>query len=1191
MKQVYPFLLLLFFILTITKLTAREKEIPKSQNSITFIENKNQWDKKIIYRAQLDGGILFLEKNAFTYHFYEKDKLRNNHIKKNDNRNSAVAIRSHAFRMHFLNSTPTVTTSSKDPSSDYCNYFVGKNNKMWASNVKKFTEVIYTDLYKNIDLQLIGLQNSIKYNFFVKPLGITSTIQLLYEGLDSLYLEKGILKLKTSINELQEQRPYAYQWIGSKRVEIPCEFVLKNKTISFYFPKGYDKGYELVIDPVLVFACSSGSTADNFGMTATYDSEGNLYSGGTAFDIGYPVTLGAYDPAYNGIVTYGRTDVVITKYDSSGTFLRYSTYLGGATGTEIVSSLVVNAQNELLLYGATGSTDFPVTPTAFDTTFNGGIKLRFIRNGSFFDNGTDIFVSKFNATGTALLASTFIGGSLNDGVNVNNDSVLIVNNPPTYEFPADSLQYNYGDQYRGEINVDAYGNVYIASSTRSENFPIVNGFDKKLGGKQDAVVFKFNSNLSHLLWSTYLGGEDNDAGYALAIDDSANVYVTGGTRSIGFPSTAGVLKPTYSGGKADGYITKIKNDGTAILNSTFWGSASYDQCYFIQLDKNKNVYVVGQTEGVMPITAGVYNNPGSGQFITKMNSSLDKLLFSTVFGNGNGKPTISPSAFLVDYCENIYVSGWGGNILTGEKTIDMPITPNAVQPTTDGFNFYLFVLSPNALSLLYATYFGGQLSQEHVDGGTSRFDKKGIVYQSVCAGCGRNDDFPVTPGSWPNTGADVNHSNNCNNGTFKLDFQIPLADASFTTNNLNGCAPLTVQLNYKNPTGATYLWDFGNGTTSSSIENPTVTYTVPGTYAIKLNVLNPASCNKGDNRIQYITVYPPIVADFDFITKPCSYEVHFSDSSATAPVSWNWNFDDGTFSNLQNPIHIYQKSGTYIVKLTTSNSYGCTDSVEIMVDLTALNPISINSNKNICINNPVQLLASGGLAYQWSPSKGLNNTAIANPIANPDSTTLYTVTVLTVNALGDTCTQQLSTLVKVFNPATFPLFVKVDKDTLLEGESTMLHAITDTTLTVNWNPDKTLSSTTVYNPIATPAKTTTYTVVISDSSGCNKQEQVTIYVFPSKCTTQNVFVPNTFSPNGDGKNDILYVRSNALLELYFAVYDRWGELMFETTDINVGWDGTYKKIKSDPAVFAWYLRAKCYNGEEIKRKGNVTLIR
>lgn len=1190
MKQVCTFLLLLF-LLTITKLGAKENEGPKSQNSITFTENKSQWDKKILYRAQLDGGALFLEKNAFTYNFYDKDKLRKNHIKKNDDRNSNAAIRSHAFRMHFLNSTSTVTTTAKDPTSDYCNYFTGKNKKVWASDVKKFTEVIYTDLYKNIDLQLIGLQNSVKYNFFVKPLGTTSNIQLLYEGLDSLYLEKGILKLKTSINELQEQRPYAYQWMGSKRVDVPCEFVLKNKTISFYFPKGYDKGYELVIDPVLVFACSSGSTADNFGMTATYDAEGNLYSGGTTFDIGYPVTIGAYDPTFNGAVSYGRTDVVITKYDSSGTFLRYSTYLGGATGTEIVTSLVVNAQNELLLYGATGSPDFPVTPTAFDTTFNGGIKLYFMRNGSYFDNGTDIFVAKFNATGTTLLASTFIGGSLNDGVNVNNDSVLISNNPPVYEFPADSLQYNYGDQYRGEINVDAYGNVYIASSTRSQNFPIVNGFDKKLGGKQDAVVFKFNSNLSDLLWSTYLGGDDNDAGYALALDDSSNVYVTGGTRSIDFPSTAGVLKPTYSGGKADGYITKIKNDGTAILNSTFWGTASYDQCYFIQQDKNKNVFVVGQTEGAMPVTSGVYNNPNSGQFITKMNPSLDKILFSTVFGNGNGMPNISPSAFLVDYCENIYVSGWGGNILTKVKTINMPITPNALQTTTDGFNFYLFVLSPNAQSLLYATYFGGPLSEEHVDGGTSRFDKKGIVYQSVCAGCGSNDDFPVTPGSWPNTGADVNHSRNCNNGTFKLDFQIPLADASFTTSNLNGCAPLTIQLSYKNAKDATYLWDFGNGTTSSSIENPTVTYTLPGTYAIKLNVLNPASCNKGDNSIQYVTVYPTMDADFDFITKPCSYDVYFSDSSTTAPISWKWNFDDGTFSTLQNPTHVYQKSGTYIVKLITANRYGCTDSVEIMVDLAGLNPISINTNKNTCINNPIQLLASGGIAYQWSPAKGLNNTAIANPIATLDTTTLYTVTILSVNAIGDTCTQQLSTIVTVFNPATVTLLVKADKDTLLEGESTTLHAITDTTFAVNWNPDKTLNSTTVYNPIATPVKTTTYTVVISDSSGCSKQEQVTIYVFPSKCTTQNVFVPNTFSPNGDGKNDVLYVRSNALLEVYFAVYDRWGELMFETTDINTGWDGTFKKIKSDPAVFAWYLKAKCYNGEEIKRKGNVTLIR
>ena len=441
----------------------------------------------------------------------------------------------------------------------------------------------------------------------------------------------------------------------------------------------------------LVFACSSGSTADNFGMTATYDGQGNLISGGTCFAQGFPTTIGAYDVTYNGITQAGRTDVVITKYDSSGTFLRYSTYIGGSKGTEIVTSLIVDGQNNLLLYGATGSIDFPMTVNAYDRTFNGGEYMSFVANGTKFSGGTDIYVAKLNSTGSSLLASTYIGGSKNDGVNNNNDTVFIPS-WGVWEYPLDSLQYNYGDQYRGEINVDPFGNVYIVSSSRSSDFPIVNGFDATLGGKQDAVVFKLNSDLSQLLWSTYLGGSDNDAGYALSLDDSLNVYVTGGTRSTNFPTTAGVLKPVYNGGKADGYITKIKKDGRGILFSTFWGTTSYDQSYFVQLDKHSNVYVVGQTEGTMPVTAGVYSNSNSGQFISKLNDSLNRLVFSTVFGNGNGMPNISPSAFLVDDCENIYVSGWGGNIITGTPTTAMPLTANAYQSSTDGFNF-LFICS------------------------------------------------------------------------------------------------------------------------------------------------------------------------------------------------------------------------------------------------------------------------------------------------------------------------------------------------------------------------------------------------------------------------------------------------------------------------------------------------------------------
>ncbi len=1192
----FVFLFLFFF-----RTFAQERKIFDSQTAIKFTENKNQWDKKVLYRAQLDGGVLFLEKNAFTYNFYDKETLRNNHTGRNKT-TSGAPIRSHAFKTTFLNALKTVATTATQLTHDYTNYFIGKDKSKWAGDAKNFREVNYKNIYSGIDLQVVGLQNSLKYNFIVAPLSSPKEIALFYEGLDKIKLDKGRLQLTTSVNAMVEQKPYAYQYIDGYEVEVPCEFVLNNTTLSFRFPKGYDNSIELIIDPILVFACSSGSTADNFGMTATYDASGNLYSGGTCFDIGFPTTLGAYDVTFNGAIAYGRTDVVITKYDSSGTFLQYSTYIGGATSTEIVTSLVVNNNDELLLYGATGSSDFPVTPTAFDTTFNGGILLRFVYNGSYFDNGTDIYVAKFNATGTTLLASTFIGGSLNDGVNVNNDSVLFSAGPPAvYEFPADSLQYNYGDQFRGEINVDLLGNAYVASSSRSGNFPIVGGFDNTLGGEQDAVAFKFNSDLSVLLWSTFLGGTDNDAGYALAIDDSLNVYITGGTRSNNFPSTPGVLRTTYQGGKADGYISKIKNNGSALLASTYWGTTAYDQCYFIQFDRDSNVYVVGQTEGLMPVTAGVYNNPNSGQFISRMNYDLTVLGFSTVFGNGSGTPNISPSAFLVDECKNIYVSGWGGKIVPPvTSTTGMPLTADAVQPTTDGHNFYLIVLSADASSLIYATYFGGASSWEHVDGGTSRFDKKGIIYQSVCAGCGGNDDFPVTPGSWPYTSpiytplspgvpsTGINMNSNCNNGTFKFDFQVPPVDADFSIDTSAGCAPFSVTFNNQSSPYGTYLWNFGSGDTTSVIYNPTHVFSIPGTYLVSLILYNNA-CKVSDTAYSYITVYPGITANFGLNSLPCSNTIALTDSSVASPASWLWDFGDGSSSSLQNPSHTYPSSGNYVVTLIATTINGCADSTSIAFDNSG--GASISSNQTICEGGAASISATGGFAYSWSPSSGLNNSTIANPIASPASSTSYTVAISTVNPMGDTCIVSLSTNITVIDPALFPISAVADNDSIFLGSSTIIHAITDTTLTILWSPATGLSNPNSFNTTASPTTTTTYTLTVIDSSGCPKTATVTIYVLSMQCDPADVFVPNTFTPNGDGQNDVLFVRANMITEMYFAVYNRWGEMVFETTNQNVGWDGIYKGMKADPAVFAWYLRATCYNGNELKKQGNTTLIR
>lgn len=1149
----------------------------KSNADIRFTENKNQWERKILYRAQLDGGMMFLEKNCFTYSFYDQETRQENHVKAKN-----LKVGTHAFRMTFLNALNTTHVQAKEATSDYCNFFIGNDKRKWAENVRNYRKLNYQNLYPDINLEIEGLQNSLKYNFIVAPFGNTDQIKMSYDGLDKIDLENGELKFKTRINEWVEHKPYAYQWVGNKQVEVPCEFVLKNNTVTFNFPKGYNRELELVIDPLLVFSASSGSLANNFGHSCTYDAAGNLYSGGIAFDDGKYPTKMAYDTTFNG----GNVDVVITKYNANGTDLIYSTYIGGGSD-EIVTSMVVDSTNNLFFYGVTGSSDFPVdTINAYQKKFKGGPAYRpHSFNGNYFANGTDIFVCKFNATGNKLLGSTFLGGTNNDGVNSNNKTLI--------NGPLDSLQYNYGDYYRGELDIDRFNNVYVATSTRSNDFPFVNGFDNSLGGKQDAVVFKMNSTLTSLIWSTYLGGSDNDGAYSLILDDTTNVYVTGGTRSSDFPIKSGAVQVVNNGG-VEGFVTKIKQDGTSILASSYWGTKKYDQSFFVQLDQKNNVYLFGQTEGKMPIINSSYSNKNSSQFVTGMNNQLTKIVFSTVVGNGDSIPNLAPTAFLVDLCGNIYLAGWAAGFHRGPNDTNypmnnMPVSANSLDKTTTGYDFYLMVLGANANSFVYSTYWGGDQSQEHVHGGTSRFDKRGIVYQSLCTGCGGNDDYPVSPvGTWPNDPGNPNGSTNCNNAVFKIDFKPEPIDAKFTVDSAKGCAPFKVKFLNQSTSWTDYIWDFGNGDTTSTILSPTHVFVTPGTYQVKLFTKN-KYCNTYDSTAITITVYPGINADFDFKNIPCSDSVLFFDSSKVAPVAWFWKFDDGTTSTVKNPIHVYPKPGLYNPQLIVQTVNGCKDTVDVTFDNRYT--ISVNKDSLICEGGNVQLTAAGGIHYNWLPVTGLSDPKIPNPIASPANTTTYTVYITVINGMGDTCVKSLSTTVNVVNKNSILLDASVDKDTLIKGESTTLHALATPGLSIQWTPTTGVKDPNALNTLVTPLVTTTYTVTIVGSAGCSKSDTVTIYIVPNECEDNDVFVPNTFTPNGDGENDILYVRSNNLTSLYFAVYNRWGELVFETTDLDKGWDGMYKGMKADPAVFAWYVKGKCFNGKEFFKKGNVTLIR
>ncbi|HNB82279.1 MAG TPA: PKD domain-containing protein, partial [Chitinophagaceae bacterium] len=607
--------------------------------------------------------------------------------------------------------------------------------------------------------------------------------------------------------ELTEWKPYCYQNIEGVRKEVSCAFQLKNGQLGFQAGKEYNPDYDLIIDPTLVFCTFTGSTADNWGFTATNDTLGNFYAGGIVSGIGYPVSTGAFQLSYGGGTTTSGSqfpcDVGISKFNTTGNTLLFATYLGGLDNEQPQSIIVDNNQN-LCIAGRTYSNNFPVTTGCYDPTYNGG---------------GDLFVTKMNPAGTALIGSTYVGGSLEDA-----------SNEEALEFVGGILKHNYGDDARSEIIFDASNNVYIAACTKSADFPVVNPFQPALAGLQDAVVVELNNNLSSLLWSTFAGGNQNDAAYVLSLNkiNPNELFVAGGTMSNNFPVTAGTLHSSYQGGLTDGFVMKFNATTKAFMAGTFIGTNAYDQVYGVQTDDSNHLYIMGQTLGAYPVTAGVYSNPNSSQFISKLDVNLNSILVSTVFGTGTTAATdISPNAFLVDKCQNVYVSGWGGAIggPFNSSTLGLP-TMNPLQGTTDGNDFYFIVFNKNLLSLLYASFFGqnGGVS-EHVDGGTSRFDQNGVIYQAICAACGASTIFPTTAGSYSPT----NPSPNCNLAALKISFDLqnPDADAQASGATL-GCVPFTVQFVNNSTSAINYVWDFGDGSPTTTAVNPSHTYTTAG---------------------------------------------------------------------------------------------------------------------------------------------------------------------------------------------------------------------------------------------------------------------------------------------------------------------------------------------------------------------------
>jgi gliding motility-associated-like protein len=1041
---------------------------------LEFIANLGQWEQQVLFKAPMHGGAFFAERDCFTIVVLSPQQLEAFYEAKFDpDAKVSKWMDAAAYKVHFLNANDDVRIEGWEKKVGHYNYFIGKDTSKWKSEVPRYHEVKYNDLYSGIDLLLTQSGCQMKYEFTIAPGASPSLIQMDYDGVQNLSVNKGDLVVTTAVMQILELKPYAYQIAADgSRTTVECRYQVKGNRLTFEVGD-YDPTRPLVIDPTLIFASLSGSTADNWGYTATFDKEGNLYSGGNAFSVGYPVNTGSFQVNYGG----GATDIAISKFDAGGSFLHYTTYLGG-NSAEVPHSMFVNENNELYVYGTTSSTNFAVTPGAYDVTFNGGDDYT-LTSTVIFENGSDIVIAKFSDDGSNLLACTYVGGSRNDGLNTVTD-----------------LRKNYADEVRGEIILDEQSNVYVASCTQSVNFPVTAGvLDSTYNGSpQDGCIVKFSHDLSTLIWGTYIGGSANDAAYSLVQAADHSLYVCGGTTSTDLPTSTTAYQPQYGGGDNDGFVVHINPNATQILHLTYLGKNNYDQAYQVKLDRFDHPHIFGQTyaSGMAWVHNAQWYIPNGGQFLTKLSPALDTIVWSTAFGTGNLGLDISPTALLVDLCNNIYLSGWGSQTTNFGQggTSGMPITADAYQATTDNNDYYFLCITDDASDIVYGTFFGSSDAREHVDGGTSRFDNKGRIYQAVCAACGGHH-FPATPGAY----ATNNGSYNCNIGVIKFDFNLPAVVADFYIPN-TVCAPINLEFHNTSQRisdSTTFHWDFGDGTTSTE-ENPTHYYTQSGTYTITLVAQDAGSCNFADSISRQVVVLSNSNSTLS--------ETGFCDGeyvqigippSGNANLTYNWSpTTDLSNPTISNPIASPSATTTYQLFITDGVCWDTITQTVVVEDLV----ISAGDDQVVCLGDAATLTATtNGTAtsYEWATDPHF--THILNP-STTQSTITVTPTATTTYYLrvrGTYCeaTDEVTVQTSYFE------VMPPDNYVVCYGDSIQIAATADQpgSYTYSWQPISSIvSGANSGSPWVRPSENTTYSVTITNEYGCTATASVAVSI-------------------------------------------------------------------------------------------------
>jgi len=590
------------------------------------------------------------------------------------------------FRMQLLNANPTPQAWGDEPLPGTVNYFTGNDPARWRSGIPTYARAQFKGVYPGIDLVYYGNRRQLEYDFVVAPGASPEAIRLHFAGAGKVEASpEGGLIVQGKRGRIGFHAPLVYQTVHGRREPVPGRFeLLANNTVGFRVGN-HRHDLALVIDPVLVYSTYlGGSSADEVNGIAL-DSDGNAYLTGQTNSADFPVTTGAYQLENN---TNGRGTVFVSKLNPTGTALVYSTFLGG-NQQDIGYAIAVDSGGNAYVGGKSESEDFPVTPGAFQTT----------------NVGERAFVAKLNPTGTALVYSTFLGGSSSEAVSA--------------------------------IQVNSTGNAYVTGTTYSSNFPVTLGaFQTSSNDGHTVFLAELNASGSALDFATLLGGTGQENGNGLAIDSKGDCYVTGVTYSSDFPVTSGAYQTTlHSSEGSNAYVAEMNPTGTGLIYSTYLGGSLLDIGYAIAIDGSGNAFVAGFSESSdFPTTEGAFQTTPGAVFVSQLNSTGTALLYSTYLGGPGDVGVEGAFGIAVDSAENAYI--------TGTTNGGFPVTPGAIQSIGSSANAFLTRLNPTGTALVYSTYVGGTQGASAL---ALAIDGSGHAY---VAGDTYSSEFPTTVGAF-----------------------------------------------------------------------------------------------------------------------------------------------------------------------------------------------------------------------------------------------------------------------------------------------------------------------------------------------------------------------------------------------------------------------------------------------------------